>query len=400
LIIFVPRIKLHFLLLTTHILPHTEYVLNVSFIFMTETEKTYRIAISLFKKINFSNLQYIFNYLDSVEEFFHLDETILNEIPNINSPFLEEYKAQIPICIEKAKRELEYVEKNNIQIHFFTDKTFPKRLLECPDCPKLIYSKGVADFNKHKYLGVVGTRKATEYGRNTCFKLISELAKSQPKLCIISGLAYGIDIASHKAALESNIPTIGVIGGGYDYFYPKAHYNTSLEMQKRGAVITEFTHDTHPEGFNFVQRNRIIAGMSDGVLVVESAAKGGSLITAELAYSYNKDVMAVPGKICDSVSMGCNSLIKSNKAALVENAKDIERVMCWENSSHQSIELFHILSEKESIVVEIIKEKGTAHVDIISELSGIKISVLSAILLNLEFKNVIGSIPGSRYMIY
>ena len=369
---------------------------------MTETEKTYRIAISLFKKINFSNLQYIFNYLDSVEEFFHLDETILNEIPNINSPFLEEYKAQIPICIEKAKRELEYVEKNNIQIHFFTDKTFPKRLLECPDCPKLIYSKGVADFNKHKYLGVVGTRKATEYGRNTCFKLISELAKSQPKLCIISGLAYGIDIASHKAALESNIPTIGVIGGGYDYFYPKAHYNTSLEMQKRGAVITEFTHDTHPEGFNFVQRNRIIAGMSDGVLVVESAAKGGSLITAELAYSYNKDVMAVPGKICDSVSMGCNSLIKSNKAALVENAKDIERVMCWEhdNTLELGLELFPVLSDKETLIVDIIREKGTIHVDNISELSGIKISELSALLLNLEFSNVIRSIPGNQYMLY
>ena len=369
---------------------------------MTETEKTYRIAISLFKKINFSNLQYIFNYLDSVEEFFHLDETILNEIPNINSPFLEEYKSQIPICLEKAKRELEYVEKNNIQIHFFKDKTFPKRLLECPDCPKLIYSKGVADFNKHKYLGVVGTRKATEYGRNTCFKLISELAKSQPKLCIISGLAYGIDIASHKAALESNIPTIGVIGGGYDYFYPRAHYNTSLEMQKKGAVITEFTHDTHPEGFNFVQRNRIIAGMSDGVLVVESAAKGGSLITAELAYSYNKDVMAVPGKICDSVSMGCNSLIKSNKAALVENAKDIERVMCWEEDKtlELGLELFPVLSDKETLIVDIIREKGTIHVDNISELSGIKISELSALLLNLEFSNVIRSIKGNFYMLY
>jgi DNA processing protein len=219
-------------------------------------------------------------------------------------------------------------------------------------------------------------------------------------LCIVSGLAYGIDICAHRSALENNIPTIGVIAGGYDFFYPKAHYNTSLAMQKNGAVVTEFTHEMHPEPFNFVQRNRIIAGMSDGVLVVESAEKGGSLITAELAHSYNRDVMAVPGRTIDTSSIGCNNLIKYNKASLVENAKDIERVMCWEKSSPQSIELFPILSEKESLVVDIIKEKGTAHVDIISQLSGIKISELSAILLNLEFNNVIRSIPGNQYMLY
>lgn len=372
------------------------------FYFMTETEKTYRIAISLFKKINFTNLQYIFNYLDSVEDFFLLDKILESDIPNINSKFIEEYKTQLPLCLERAKRELEYVEKNNIQIHFFTDKTFPKRLLECPDCPKLIYSKGVGDFNKHKYLGIVGTRKATEYGKNTCFKIVSELAKSQPRICIISGLAYGIDIAAHKAALENNIPTIGVIGGGYDYFYPRSHYNTSIEMQKKGAVITEFTHNTHPEGYNFVQRNRIIAGMSDGVLVVESAEKGGSLITAELAYSYNRDVMAVPGRTIDSSSIGCNSIIKYNKAALVENAKDIERIMCWEkdNTLELGIELFPELSEKETLIVDIIRNKGSVHTDVISEISGIKISELSSLLFGLEIKNVIKSIPGSSYMVY
>lgn len=369
------------------------------FYFMTEKDKTYRIAISLFKKINFCHLQEIFNYLDSVEDFFHLNKALLSNIPNVNSPFLEEYKTQLPICLEKAKRELEYIEKNDIQIHFFTDESFPKRLLECPDCPKLIYSKGIADFNKHKFIGIVGTRKATDYGKNICYKIVSDLAKSQPNLCIVSGLAYGIDICAHRAALESNIPTIGVIAGGYDYFYPKAHYNTSLSMQKNGAVITEFTHEMHPEPFNFVQRNRIIAGMSDGVIVVESAEKGGSLITAELAHSYNRDVMAVPGRTIDTSSIGCNSIIKYNKASLVENAQDVERVMCWEKNNNQ-IELFPILSEKESIVVEIIKEKGTAHVDIISELSGIKISELSAILLNLEFSNVIRNIPGNQYMLY
>ncbi len=369
---------------------------------MTETEKLQRIAISLFKKINFTNLQYIFNYIDSVEDFFHLDEITIGDIPNVNSPFIEEYKTQLPICLEKAKKELEYIEKNNIQIHFFTDKTFPKRLLECTDCPKLIYSKGIADFNKHKYLGIVGTRKATEYGKNSCHKIISELAKSQPKICIISGLAYGIDIYSHRAALENNIPTIGVIGGGYDFFYPKAHYNTSLEMQKNGAVITEFTHEIHPEPYNFVQRNRIIAGMSDGVLVVESAEKGGSLITAELAYSYNKDVMAIPGRYIDSSSAGCNSLIKSNKAALVESASDIERIMCWEkdNTLELGIELFPELSDKETLIVDIIRSKGNIHIDTISELSGIKISELSVLLLNLEFKNVVRSVRGNLYMLY
>ena len=370
------------------------------FYFMTEKEKLQRIAISLFKKINFSNLQEIFNYLDSVEDFFHLDKALLSEIPNVNSPFIDEYKTQIPICLEKAKRELEYIEKNNIQIHFFTDYTFPKRLLECPDCPKLIYSKGIADFNKHKFLGIVGTRRATDYGKNTCYKIVSDLAKTQPNLCIVSGLAYGIDICAHRAALENNIPTIGVIAGGFDFFYPKAHYNTSLSMQKNGAVITEFTHEMHPEPFNFVQRNRIIAGMSDGVIVIESAEKGGSLITADLAYSYNRDVMAVPGRTIDSSSIGCNSLIKYNKASLVENAQDVERVMCLEKNSAVQVELFPILSEKETIIVDIIKEKGTIHVDNISELTGIKVSELSALLLNLEFSNVIRSIKGNQYLLY
>ena len=271
--------------------------------------------------------------------------------------------------------------------------------MECPDCPKLLYSKGIADFNKHKFIGIVGTRKATDYGKNICHKIVSELAKTQPNLCIVSGLAYGIDICAHRAALESNIPTIGIIAGGYDFFYPKAHYNTSLAMQKNGAVITEFTHEMHPEPFNFVQRNRIIAGMSDGVIVIESAEKGGSLITAELAHSYNRDVMAVPGRTIDTSSHGCNSIIKYNKASLVENAKDVERIMCWENNIKQ-VELFPVLSEKESIIVDIIKEKGTIHVDNISELSGIKISELSVLLLNLEFKNVIRSIKGNFYTLY
>ena len=370
------------------------------FYFMTEQEKLQRIAISLFKKINFSNLQEIFNYLDSVEDFFHIDKALLSEIPNVNSPFIDEYKTQLPICLEKAKYELEYIEKNNIQIHFFIDETFPKRLLECPDCPKLIYSKGIADFNKHKFLGIVGTRRATDYGKNTCYKIVSELAKTQPNLCIVSGLAYGIDICAHRAALESNIPTIGVIAGGYDFFYPKAHYNTSLAMQKNGAVITEFTHEMHPEPFNFVQRNRIIAGMSDGVIVIESAEKGGSLITADLAHSYDRDVMAVPGRSIDLSSIGCNSLIKYNKASLVENAQDVERIMCWEKNTAVQVELFPTLTEKESIILDIIREKGTIHVDNISELSGIKISELSALLLNLEFKNAIRSVRGNQYMIY
>ena len=370
------------------------------FYFMTEKEKLQRIAISLFKKINFSNLQEIFNYLDSIEDFFHLNKALLSEIPNVNSPFLEEYKTQLPICLEKAKYELEYIEKNNIQIHFFTDNTFPQRLLECPDCPKLIYSKGIADFNKHKFIGIVGTRRATDYGKNTCYKIVSDLAKTQPNLCIVSGLAYGIDICAHRAALENNIPTIGVIAGGYDFFYPKAHYNTSVAMQKNGAVITEFTHEMHPEPFNFVQRNRIIAGMSDGLIVIESAEKGGSLITADLAHSYNRDVMAVPGRTIDSSSIGCNSLIKYNKASLVENAQDVERVMCLEKNSAVQVELFPILSDKETIIVNIIKEKGSIHVDNISELSGIKISELSVLLLDLEFKNVIRSVRGNQYMMY
>lgn len=366
---------------------------------MNENEKILRLAISFFKKLNFKNLQSLISYTGSLEEIFKLNETSLNEIPNLNPIFISEFKNQISICLEKAKRELEYIEKNNIQIHFYTDKTFPKRLLECNDCPKLLYSKGVADLNKYKFLGIVGTRNASDYGKHTCKKIIRELANTQPKICIISGLAYGIDITAHRAAIEYNIPTIGVIGSGFSNFYPKSHYNTSVIMEKNGAVITEFPHNTFPEGFNFVQRNRIIAGMSDGLLVIESANKGGSLITAELAYSYNRDVMAVPGRSIDEFSLGCNSLIKCNKASLVENSKDIERVMCWDACTNLSIdsELFPTLSEKESKIVDIIRSKSSVHIDIIAEISELNIAEVSSILLGLEFKNVVRSTPGCIY---
>ena len=327
-------------------------------------------------------------YASSFNELFRLDV--------ITKRQLEKLKAY---SLEDAQKIYDTAISNGWKVVTPSSEYYPEQLLTLQNLPLVLYVEGDVEILKNELsISIVGARKASDYGKGVARALSSTMAETG--FTIVSGGALGIDSAAHQGALDAVKPTICVLGCGLGTNYLMENEPLRQKIVKNGAVITEFTHEMHPEPFNFVQRNRIIAGMSDGVLVVESAEKGGSLITAELAHSYNRDVMAVSGRTIDTSSIGCNSLIKYNKASLVENAKDIERVMCWEKSSPQSIELFPILSEKESIIVEIIKEKGTAHVDIISQLSGIKISELSAILLNLEFSNVIRSIKGNFYMLY
>ncbi len=298
-----------------------------------------------------------------------------------------------------AEQEINFCKKNGIEILTVNDKNYPQLLRETYDPPYVLYVKGNPHLNNFsKPLAIVGTRKATQYGKSSCNHTIAGL-KNLTGISIISGLALGIDTCAHKSALENEIPTIAVLGHGFAHFYPARNKNLAREIiEKGGALISEYPKDTTPDGFNFVRRNRIIAGMALGTLVVESGIKGGSLITANLAVSYNREVMAFPGRIGDNHSEGCNMLIKHNKAALVENAEDILRLMNWDLMQPTTVKSQPVnLSKEEKLIVETIEAQGKTNINTLAKITGIDLSNLSLHLLNLEMKNIIKSLPGNFY---
>jgi DNA processing protein len=303
--------------------------------------------------------------------------------------------------INAAFREMEYMRKEGISALFYLDEDYPRRLRECEDAPIILYTRGNVDLNAPKILSIVGTRSATEYGRSITEKIISELARSHPDLLIVSGLAYGIDIAAHKAALKHNLKTIAALGHGLQFMYPSMHRRIADSIMHQGALVTEFQGSKKPDPGNFVSRNRIIAGLADATLIIESAEKGGALITADLANSYNREVFAVPGKSTDHYSQGCNNLIKLNKAALVETGADIELAMGWINLDKKKIliqkQLFEELSPEEKRIVEFLNTNGESYLDEISSFLEISVGKVSATLLNLEFRGWVRALPGKQF---
>lgn len=300
-----------------------------------------------------------------------------------------------------AEEEIAFIEKYKIKPLFITDAEYPKRLLNCYDSPTLLYYKGDADLNASKIVAVIGTRNHTEYGKQITEKLVADLAELN--ITVVSGLAYGIDAIGHKAALKNNLPTIGVLAHGLDQVYPSQHTGLAKDMIKHsGGLLTEFRSNTNPDKHNFPTRNRVVAGMSDATVVIETGIKGGSMITAELANGYNKDVFAFPGKVTDSKSGGCNYLIKNNKAVLLTDARELIEIMGWEERSRKSEvrsqkQLFIEMSHEEKIIVEILKEKEASHIDEINFKSGLSSSAVAAAILSLELQNVVSSQPGKLY---
>lgn len=361
-----------------------------------DEELKYQVAITMFQGVGPRRIDKLLDYYGSPKQFFDDKATILEfESLNINSTTKAE-------AIKKAEKEISFCEKNRIRILLKSDSKYPQRLRHCPDAPHVLYCKGEADLNPIKTLSVVGTRRASEYGRSICNKLIRDLKDLGHEVLIISGLAYGIDITAHKSALENNLKTIGVVAHPLNTLYPQAHKNTASRMIKEGgAIVSDFPTYVKTEPQNFLKRNRIIAGMSDATLVVESAQKGGALITATLASSYDRDVYAVPGKTNDKYSQGCNHLIKTNMAALVENAEDIEYYTGWERNAKDAINkelrLFPDMTEEEEKIYNIIESNNKLSLNSISNISKIDFSKLSSILLNMEIKNLIISLPGNRY---
>jgi len=363
----------------------------------------YKIGITLIKGIGNSLAKNLIAYIGSVEGVFNEKQQNLAKIPGIGELLSKEIVAQN--VLKRAEQEIEFISKNKIQSMYFTDKDYPYRLKECADSPIMIYSKGNCDLNNGKFIGIVGTRNATETGKENCKKLIDVLRSIHPNVIIVSGLAYGIDICSHKAAIDSGMLTIGVIGHGLDRIYPAAHRPTAIKMIQNGALLTEYLSLTNPDKQNFVQRNRIIAGLCDAVVVVESGIRGGALITAELANDYNRDVFAFPGRITDEWSVGCNALIKNNKASLIESADDLLKIMNWEKTDSISIPivqtaLFQDLSEDEQGIITTLRQHPEGVQVNEMALKLVKpISKISSLLLELEFKGLVKCLPGGMYRI-
>jgi DNA processing protein len=301
--------------------------------------------------------------------------------------------------LQRAEKEMLFIERYHITPLFFQDKEYPHRLKHCVDSPVLLFYKGSADLNSFRVVGIVGTRRATEYGKSITRVLIGDLVHQQ--VLVVSGLAYGIDSCAHRYSLEFGLNTVGVLGHGLDTVYPWVHRPLAEKMLVQGGLVTEFLSQTKPDRSNFPKRNRIIAGLCDAVIVIEAGRKGGALITADIANSYNRDVFAVPGRVTDPFSDGTNYLIRTNRAALIQKADDVEYLMGWKKSvgSPQPVQrkIFIEMTADEEKIVALLQENGQLGIDEICIRAETPMSKVSASLLNLEFEGVVKCLPGKVY---
>ncbi len=300
-----------------------------------------------------------------------------------------------------AMAELEFIQKNNINVYGYLSDTFPERLKQIPDCPIVLYSKGNMQLDAKRMIAIVGSRNNTTIGKEFTEQLIDELKVYQPT--IVSGLAYGIDIIAHKAAVEAGLPTIGVLAHGLDMIYPSVHRKTAVSMLENGGLLTEYCSKTIPDKPNFPSRNRIVAGLCDATIVIETDIKGGAMITAKLALSYNREVFALPGRFNDIRSRGCNYLIKTNIAQLITETIDLVQYLNWEEKPLEKKvwqqKLFTDFSKNEMDIIKVLEEKEMTHVDELQIKTGLNNTELANLLLQLEFSNAISSLPGKRYKI-
>jgi DNA processing protein len=365
---------------------------------MSEVLLKHKIALGLIPRIGDINARKLVSHFGSVEAIFHEPYRNLIKIPGIGSGIAKYINDRS--YLDSAEKETEYITKNNIRTYFYLDNDYPFRLRQCDDSPVVFFFKGNCDLDSAKILSVVGTRNATTHGRELCEKIIEGLAAGHPDLIIVSGLAYGIDIASHKAALAHNLQTIGVLAHGFKTIYPAIHAATSKAIVNKGGLLSDFLSDALPERNNFLKRNRIIAGLSDATLVIESGIKGGALITADIANSYNRDVFAVPGRPDDQWSAGCNSLIRSNKASLIECSDDIDYFLNWKPEKTKTVvqrTLFSDLDDKEKMIFELLTKQGELTIDTICRSLDIPVYKLSSLLLQMEFKGFLKCSPGNLY---
>ncbi len=356
----------------------------------------YQIALTFIPNIGTIQAKILVDNFGNAESVFRAKKKELSAVENIGEVRAKNIKDFEGF--KKVEEEIVFIEKYKIQTLFITDKNYPQRLLNCYDAPTLLYYRGNADLNATKIVSIIGTRNNTDYGKQITEKIITDLQEQH--VLIVSGLAFGIDAIAHKSSLQNNLQTVAVLAHGLDTIYPSQHKNLAKDILLNGGLLTEFSKNNKPDKHNFPRRNRIVAGMADATIVVETAIKGGSMITAELANNYNRDVFAFPGKTTDSKSAGCNYLIKNNKAALLTDAQTFIEMMGWENKKTKAKiqkELFIDLTADEKIIIDILKEKESVHIDELFLKSGLNSSSVAGAILNLELQNVVLGLPGKIY---
>lgn len=357
----------------------------------------YRIALTLIPGVGSVLAKSLLGYCGSPEAIFRMPKARLEKIPGIGR--ITAQKIVSADVLKEAEKELRFVEKEGIRLIFFTDEDYPFRLKQCMDSPILLYYKGTANLNHPRIIGIVGTRNASEYGRWATERIVEELSPWQP--LVVSGLAYGIDIAGHRASLAAGLDTIGVVGHGLDRIYPHAHRDSARKMMEQGGLLTEFPSGTNPDRENFPARNRVVAGMLDALIVVETATKGGAMITADIALSYARDVFAVPGRLNDPLSAGCLKLIEWLKAAVYPGASSFARNLGWETDGVpvkvQARQLSLELSGNEQRLYELLPVSGPLSIEDLYRATGLPPGVISSTLLELEFKGLVKVLPGSRF---
>jgi len=357
----------------------------------------YQISLTVVPNIGDVHAKALINHFGNAEDIFKAKKKELEEIEGIGSVRAASIKQFNDF--KNAEDEITFIEKYKITPLFITDKNYPQRLLNCYDSPAMLYYRGNADLNQSKIVAIIGTRTHNEYGKAICEKLVEDLAGEN--ILIVSGLAFGIDSIAHRSALKHDLKTVAILAHGLDRIYPAQNKSLAKEMVQHGGLLTDFRSKTNPDKQNFPKRNRIVAGISDAIVVVESGIKGGSLITAELGNGYNKEVFAIPGRTNDSKSLGCNYLIRNNKACLITSAEDLLEDMGWKeykkSTAKKQRELFIELSGDEKIIVSILQSQEQIHIDELYIKSGLSSSAVASGLLTLEMQNVVSSLPGKMY---
>lgn len=363
---------------------------------MTEQDLFSLLALQKVELVGDVVAKKLLNQFENPAEIFKAKANDLTSIEGVGAILVRNLKDKS--VFTKAESELKFIQDNEINVHFYKENSYPVKLKHCFDAPVLLFSSGNINLKQPKIISIVGTRQVTSHGSEFCKNLIAEIAPLNP--IIVSGFAYGVDIVAHQAAMEHGLQTIGVLAHGLNQIYPSSHKKYCKKMEENGGFITEFWSSSNPDKENFVKRNRIVAGMTEATIVIESAERGGSLITAMLANDYNRDVFAVPGRITDKFSLGCNNLIKTQKAHLLTSAADLIYMLNWDiKESAKSVQkqMFVDLQPDEQIVYDYLLQKGKELMDTIALDCGFPIYVLSGMLLNMELKGVIRPLPGKLF---
>ena len=373
---------------------------------MTEQETLYTMALTQVPSINLTNLHLLIEELGSASAVYENRHSLKQLMPSASQNTLAALAA-MDSHLPRAEKELAFCQKGSIRCLGMGDEDYPQRLKDCTDAPILLYYRGTANLNAPHIVSIVGTRQITGYGKDLCRSFVQDLRQLCPDAVVVSGLAYGVDVHCHRAALEDGLETVGVLAHGLDQIYPRYHRDTAKQMLSQGGLLTEYMSGTPIDKRNFVQRNRIVAGLAEATIVVESAEKGGSLITADIALSYDRQVWAFPGRIHDTYSSGCNQLIFSNKASLLTKAEDFCLAMGWtDDVQHQKRltegvqqELFSDLTEQEQIVLQALTKDDGKQINVLAIETNIPVGQLSSLLFSLEMKGAVQMLVGGKYKI-